>query len=563
MEKVFFIHIEPQNVAHYFRCACIKPSKYFENRIEDIQSKFGDFLLLSTKMYSKDMDCSFEVILTENENKLLIKVDTKKEFFILNTVIPISRIKKIHFKNHDVKDKIITLVNMSSGFIPLELAVTTLADKNLINSNSIKVQTYQNVIDLSDKIRKYDSILGGFALMRLSGENYMNYSENYFSTLSYFNKSIENKLNDINLKYWDIFEGKNTFKVLYPYLSKKITEDDLNEIARSENQKIERKTISGLIEINSLERATYILSILYSYGVGDEGKRNKIDGLIVNNFKNEIKNERSEVVALCYGLNRGYTVFTNRYKANTIERTVKFELNSQIDYYTIESIYQYVFNDISKCYDFPYLDSWCPKQKLNYRKLMKNEYIVLDTVIIGEQFKVGSNKWWSNFMSFFFQKENEDVFKPLMIKIYDKIKAEIEYEQTEIIDKQKFEIKKLVEEKFNLQSKLRDYTLNQEQFNNTLKENLILKQRINELELVKQQNISKNKSKNEPTSQNYIAEPSSICVQKDEPKLNDIDYKSKYDACTKVLKEIIEKSKIADAKSLIKRHFDSNNLDLF
>ena len=80
--------------------------------------------------------------------------------------------------------------------------------------------------------------------MKISREPYMNFSENYFSTLALFNSRIEEDLTKsrkLNTIYHDAFFGKESFKSIFPLLNKNITEDDLNSIAASENQRIEKK----------------------------------------------------------------------------------------------------------------------------------------------------------------------------------------------------------------------------------------------------------------------------------------------------------------------------------
>ena len=67
MENKYYLHINSVNLAHYFGCACIKPSKYFESRSEDFQSSFPDYLLLSNAKRSANSDCSIELVLTKEE----------------------------------------------------------------------------------------------------------------------------------------------------------------------------------------------------------------------------------------------------------------------------------------------------------------------------------------------------------------------------------------------------------------------------------------------------------------------------------------------------------------
>jgi hypothetical protein len=181
---------------------------------------------------------------------------------------------------------------------------------------------------------------------------------------------------------------------------------------------------------------SYIIAILYDYGIGDEGRKNKIDGLILNNFHKGLKPNNSEIISLCYGLNRGYSVFSNKYQ----DKIVKFELNSRVDYYTIESIYQFVFNNISKSSEFLYLDEWCPKFDNKETKLIKSNYWILDKIIIGERIEIGGQKWWSKIMSFFFQKENEELFKPILLKFYEIIEKDIDEENKDALESKNNEI---------------------------------------------------------------------------------------------------------------------------
>ena len=201
------------------------------------------------------------------------------------------------------------------------------------------------------------------------------------------------------------------------------------------------RSITRIIDLNKLEKATYIVAVLNTFGVGDESRKRKIDGLILSNFKSDIKEDRSEVIALCYGLNRGYSVFSNKYEFGNINKVVKFKLNSKVDYYTIESIFQSVFNNI-KSENFTYLDNWCPKLKSSLSN-KKTDYKVLDLLVIGKKKpRVSSQVYLANLLHSFFQKENEVLFKSLFEKIrtivyndtLDEINNEIELKDEEIRD---------------------------------------------------------------------------------------------------------------------------------
>jgi len=432
------MHLNAINLPGYFACACIKPSKYFKNRIDDIQSRYNSVILLSLKKYATEADCSCEIILTEDEKKGLVTVSSNEDIFLLDNALPISRVFKVYFKSNNTKDKTITIIHLSSGFVPNSLVEVVLDDDYADYSTIIIPKDYK-FSDLSEKIKRFDSLLGGFALMRLAGEQYMNYSDNYFSTLAYFNSVIEDDLRianrEINKIYWDAFSGSQSFKSIYFYINKELTPSDIELIAKQENQKIQKNYLSGMIDLNSLEGATYLIAVLYSYGMSEEGRKDKIDGLILSDFKEGIRPEKSEIIALCYGLNRGYTAFSNQYKTSSIKKVVKFELNSQVDYYTIESLYQYAFNQIKRSGEFSYLDYWCPKLSKPNR-LRKNEFRIIDKVIIGRIIRPGDTYWLANLRKFLFSKDGEEYIMPLLNKLVEKIKSDFEsYFQDEIFEK--------------------------------------------------------------------------------------------------------------------------------
>lgn len=459
MDNNYYLPINSVNLAYYFSCACIKPAKYFSARTKDIQSEYPDYLFLSNEKEIKNSDCSLELILTKDEKEKLIPARGNEDFFLLSMPLPLSRVATIYFDSDEQKDKITTLINLSTAFIPKNLVKLFDKEKE-IGAEEIIFDLAKSTPDFTKELKKYNSLLGGFALMKLAREPYMNYSENYFSTLSFFNTIIEDELSKskkVNSIYHDAFIGKESFKQLNSYLEKEITEDDLESIAKLENQKIRKDVITGLIDYNSLEKATYILSVLYSFGVGDEGRKSKVDGLILTNFHKNIKNDRAEVVALCYGLNRGYTVFTNKYRNENGEQIVKFQLDSKVDYFTIESIFQYSFNNVQKSKLFPYLDSVIPKSETRWRKQSKNDYYILDKLVITEQIKVGDAKWWNRLLNFFFQKNQEELFKPFLISVFQKIKEDLEDDFSVQIENKDTELQKLKEENSELAQKLKDF----------------------------------------------------------------------------------------------------------
>jgi len=543
MENKYYLHINSVNLAHYFGCACIKPSKYFESRSEDFQSSFPDYLLLSNAKRSANSDCSIELVLTKEEVNNLISAKSNDDFFFSAVPLPISRVSSVYFESEQLKDKISTLINLSTAFIPKSILKTFQNEKS-VEVEKIDLPAIDKTPDYSEELKKYNSLLGGFAIMKLAREPYMNFSENYFSTLSYFNSVIEEELSKVKKVasiYHDVFIGKDSFKSLKPFLEKVISEDDLNSIAKNESQKIKKDVITGLIDFNSLDRATYIIAVLYSFGVGDEGRKSKVDGLILNNFHKNVKTDKSEVIALCYGLNRGYSVFSNKYRNESNEQLVKFELNSKLDYYTIESIYQYAINSI-KSNSFEYLGSIIPRAEFKAKKLSKNDYYILDKLVITERIKVGEPKWWSRFLNFFFQKNQEELFRPFLISAFQKIKEDLEDEFITEIENKDSELQNLKNQNLDLTQKLKDAEK---------KEVKSQKGKANDTEV----------KSNESTFHEPAVEYSPT-KETDNNQL--IDLKEKVRDYEKLLKSIDKQTAMQKAKKLIADfHMQSNSDELF
>lgn len=80
--------------------------------------------------------------------------------------------------------------------------------------------------DYSDQLEMFDRILGALALMKTAKEPYMNYSENYASTLSFFNALVRNDLEkqgrQINEKFFGLFSRSGNFVKFIPYLEKRL-----------------------------------------------------------------------------------------------------------------------------------------------------------------------------------------------------------------------------------------------------------------------------------------------------------------------------------------------------
>jgi hypothetical protein len=437
----YYFPISSVSLAHYFGCACVKPARYFTNKPkDDIQDKFCDFLLLTTNFGTRQTDCCLEVVLTEEEKKDII--DIRNGFFLYEKPLPITRIKSIYFTSEEQKKQTIVLINMSTAFVPEKLIkIVDKFDDFIIDGVNVH-QQYPKLF-YEKEIRKFNGLLGGVSLLQIvREEEYMNYSENYFSSLSAYVSFIEPSLRNFGRQFKNLFQDP-LYQKIEPLLWTVIDENIVIHEAQKDGQKIEKDKITQIINLSKLKDIPYILAILNTYGVGNESKRKKIDELIMSGFQSpEIKSNMSEMIALCYGINRGYSKLHNSYgtKANN-NKKVKFLLNSQLDYYTIEGLYQHSFNQRKEKKDYSYL-SWCPIFENN--AIVDDGYRILDMVVVPKKKQDLKEEPWNALLPYF----SECAEKIYVIACKEACK-EFEYtinEQREKIDELKARCYKLENE---------------------------------------------------------------------------------------------------------------------
>lgn len=391
MEKFLYIPINSGSLAHYFSKAIILPAKYFTNKPEDIQNRFADSLLLSESKWVGNCDCSIEIVLTDAEAKELAKVSDR--FYLYNIPIPISRVKSVVFL--DVKQKETTIWNINSGaaFVPDGIvSVEKNRDIDILSDTEIEAgNDFKSTAEVSDKIKRFDIILGGFAFMRLGGKSFMNYSENYFSTLSYFNKLVEeqtlNAAKEKGLKFSNKYIGlfskqESEWSKWQQYIYQNLDAQEIEALAEKEGIRVEKKL--GLLKIDSINPSSHLyeLAILATYG---DRKNKSADNLVTDLSNGTIDPEKVEDVSILFGLNNGYSKLRNKYKGAVKDNNVKFTLESKLDYYIIESIYQFAFNGSKSNYTFNYIDSWCPSNKYKPNVKGYETFKILDAVIIAKK----------------------------------------------------------------------------------------------------------------------------------------------------------------------------------
>ena len=218
--KTYYFPIQSPSLAHYFGSAIIKPAKYFTNKPHDIQDKYKDFLLLTTKFGTTETDCCLEIVLTDDESKELIDVEGGWLLFDVNP-LPITRIRKIFFSDKEKRDITIINIGMSTAYVPERLVDIRKFDNN--PSDTIRIPIDCNGVEQREEIIKFDRFLGALALMKTVGESYMNYSPNYIVTLAFFNSLIAEQLKkthlfDLKTSYQGIFTNSKGFEQIMSYL---------------------------------------------------------------------------------------------------------------------------------------------------------------------------------------------------------------------------------------------------------------------------------------------------------------------------------------------------------
>ncbi|MBU1667732.1 hypothetical protein KKC13_04880 [bacterium] len=426
----FYMQIHRSNLADYISKAMIVPTKYIENRTEeDIQSKNKDFILLSDGYFDTltDNQILLEIVLAEEEIQVLesisLTVNTEDKIYACNVPLPITRIRQIYIANKEIISQYQSIFNIGDvGYFPSErftiltksfnkklkqyqipFTVRNKIIKWLKISKESKLYPYKPLLVKNkknqEKLLKYDKILGLFAFIKNTnfyfanrGKCISNYSDYYFILLGQLNNKIEVKeIDEKKLKFLkELLQIEETSFALIEKLYKKEQIDDgfIKDIAnKNENEKLLLELFDEMTKMEALKslQNTKDFHSAYLY-------INRFDGDMESlKFKiQEIeKIDRAEILLAMFGLYYGYSKIRAReaieieddvFKNLLIdkrEKNIKFMLDSKLDYITIESIYQYVFNDKISNGEFEYLEY--PKYKplkIILNKKITNWYII-------------------------------------------------------------------------------------------------------------------------------------------------------------------------------------------
>lgn len=373
MEK-YFVPINSNNLGEYFSRGLLIPAKYIGEYSKDVQSLSDENLVLSKKPFSDDSDCSLEIVLKDIEvSKLSVK---SEDINIYSFPLPISRVKRVLFYSKENMERTLGLAR-TSAFIPERLiSVVNREQSDFIKETEIGDEIIKDFLEIGiiDKIDLFDKYLGGLSSMKISGVDYKNYSDHYFHTLGFFNKIIaeeaSNGISKENNKYREAFDISKTAPI------KKLFNLSLDDIKEELEGKGYRRK-SGLFSVNTDNKILYIYSILANYGPTFNTPKDT-DSLLVALKSDLIKFK--EFVMFIYGLNVGYRSFNPKYIIDG-SIIVKNKLASKLDYYTIESIYQYVFfNQVSD--KLSYLDELIPDNESIVDFDIYKTYSILDEKVI-------------------------------------------------------------------------------------------------------------------------------------------------------------------------------------
>ena len=324
----------------------------------------------------------------------------------------------------------------SSSFIP-ETMIKLVKKNNddFLDKSNLNFKSKKSAIDLTDKVDKYNRFLGGLAFMRLGGKNFMNYSKNYFTTLDYFNTKIKQEVStpkqELNLEstYHGLFIPNNTdWKKWQNYIF-----GDYQNIISEIKDKVPYK--NNLYQQDNVinNKQNYVLSILANYGP-EQFKAKTIDSLVMAIVSDKI--EYREAITLFFGLHNGYRDFRQSYYLNNATQIIKFELNSKLDYYIIESIYQFVFNN-KITDDFPYLEIVAPENTKIVDTKKYQTYRILDEYII---YDIKPDSIKEIIAKFFRRTRFKKVLSALSFDFSKNYEIELTIEQTKKIESKYFSI---------------------------------------------------------------------------------------------------------------------------
>ena len=383
MKNKFYVQLNANSLPHYIVSGCIRPVCLIERREHDIQSVYNDFLLLSTRKWSSESDCSIEIILTDLEFGLLKELNS--DYFLYPSLFPLSRIVKIFFLSKEKSDDIIWNIESGAGFVPDKwIFYEDKLESELSINEVLKIDGFENDINrLTQSYAKFNRLLGGFAFFKSAlydlNDSRLNYPVNYFASLGFYNDFLNQKSKELGLSLpFYISNILSNDNAISKYIGREIALELLEKSAINEGFILEMKFGNFPFDSIPNDSLVFKLGVLYTYG---KSKSKSVEDLIGGLFEKLDYNKREEM-ALLFGLNTGYEGLRNYYKLNNRNVNIKFDFESTLDFYIVETIFQHSINQL-KSNDFEFILK--NAGALTKIELVPDEYLsynIFDTLFI-------------------------------------------------------------------------------------------------------------------------------------------------------------------------------------
>lgn len=418
----FTIQINKASLIGYFSSALIFPPNYEtheiarRNRVQDIQERFPDHLLISDGFTDEpnEQQVLIEVSLTDFDKQNLIRLHEK--VYLLPYPLPISRVNKIYFANKESQENSIASAStFQDAFLPIhifDIWTETIEKRVNIVCELQKFQISENKQLRTDSQDKFNRVLGMLAFMKNAELYYANetyelatYSDKYLKLLKeinpFFDKPEIGTLDNGNLSFYlTLLNSKsydlnvNLGKIVNSiYDNETFRKDIVKQLLSTSTEEIQNafkllfgdRTLEALQAIDQLKPIALeliLLAFLFRFrdkeGSDKYALKEQLPYLINRkSLKTSRTHSRASIVLAVLGLYYGYRSLpkdeeiklNDSYFASFSENgkfNIKYKLDNLLDRITIESVYQFCFWDNQKnSFDFLKDDKTFVKYDLN------------------------------------------------------------------------------------------------------------------------------------------------------------------------------------------------------
>lgn len=437
--STLFIQLKASNLSYYFNSGVIYPlaledNEIYknENRKRDIFTLFQEYIILSNTVINSfdDDDALVEIITT---NLPIVNIENTELLYVAEP-IPLSRIKNIFFRSGAARSTFSSSVKaFPDSFIQDQICSVVLSNIETQKVDFKKIELPPNVHLTEWKItlRKYDKVMGMFSFMKNAGiffaekeNNYQEYTTNYFSALSIINSNVKPQATkDIGLYRYILFpfdiDVSNVQRVLFRQILDTIHNDtdfDLVLAQRIIQQAIashlataeEEKELTIVLEyfhkleqqqitykdllLQEVIRKNYpIIALLFLARFSNKSRQHTDKQAVRNTFilhEAQLSKSVTEYLLGILGLYYGYKTMikqdTNLKLSDSSfsalseqQQSIKFKLESTLDRFTIESIFNFckLNQTVSDDYSFLTINSQKSQQSLSPSKWTEFDYV--------------------------------------------------------------------------------------------------------------------------------------------------------------------------------------------